>query len=232
MRFSGLIAALGLLLLVLSVITLSLALVLSFAISIGWFLTLFLPFTLFEGSVLGLMATIVVAIFWYNILNTDTGFGLGQFDDDEYEYEEEFDDYKHIPTSQFYKTATDKTWDAWLRHQLADDIYIEFQDVPQTVTPMNDAQIRALAIRLADITMSILQAKTTRAKQLKVSMTGLKKQMKKMGQQPYDDDILKVATSAVNADIEYYYDEILLVVRSKLWNSACDMFENSNIKIF
>ncbi len=216
----------GLILLILIIAVVSISLVLGFAIGVGWIITLILPFTLFEASLLALITSIVVGTFWNNILNPSSRFGFNPFDDDEeedeYEYEE---DFKHIPTTRFYNTPTDKTWDAWLNHQLADAIYIEFQETPHAAGLTNDTQQQELAIRLAEIAMSILKAKNSRAKQLTVSMSALKKQMTKRGQRPYDDDILRVATTAINADLDYYYDELIPIVHAKRWQSPCDIFD-------
>ena len=61
----------GILLLVLLIVVVSLALVLGIAIGIGWVLTLILPFTLFEGSLLGIIASIIVGSFnASHIINT------------------------------------------------------------------------------------------------------------------------------------------------------------------
>ena len=222
MRFSGIFALIGLLLLILAIVIISLALVLGFAVGIGWLLTLILPFNLFEASLLGLIASVIVGTFWYNILNSSPEFGFGQNDDeDEDEYEDEYDT---IPASRFYKTNANKTWEAWVRFQIANSIYVEFQDAPQPVAPMGEKQLQELAIRLADVTIPLLKAKTARAKQLRVTIAALKKQMNKMGQRPYDDNSLRLATMAINEDLDYHYEDIITVIRSKLWNTSCDLF--------
>ena len=45
-----------------------------------------------------------------------------------------------------------------------------------------------------------------------------------MGQRPYDEDILKLATTAINDELDYHYEDIVTVIRSKLWNEAHDAF--------
>ena len=214
---------LGILLLVLAVVCISLALSLGFAIGIGWLLTLFLPFSLFEGSLLGLIASVIVGTFWYNFLQSvPTGFKQDNYDEDEYDYDE---DYEQIPASRFYKTEADKTWEAWFRFQIANGIYVEFQDSEQPVAPMGEKQLQELAIRLADITISLLKSKSPRAKQLKLTETALKREMNKMGQRPYDDDILELAVMAINEELDFHYEDIIMVIRSKMWNEPYDMYD-------
>jgi hypothetical protein len=215
--FRRIIVLLGILLLVLIVVLASMSLALGFAVGVGWLLTLILPFTLFEASLLGLIASVIVGTFWYNFLSsTVPGFGPGgeAYDYDDYDDE---DDYNQIPASRFYQTEADKTWEAWFRYQIANGIYIEFQDSPQPVAPMGDKQLQELAIRLADLTITLLKAKSKRAKELKITIAALKRQMNKMGQRPYDDNILKLAVAAINEELNYNYEDLIAVIHSKLW---------------
>lgn len=221
--FLRIMAILGLLLLILAVVIISLVLVLGFAIGIGWLLTLFLPFNLFEASLLGLIASVIVGTFWYNFLQSvPVGLKQGEYDydEDEYDYDE---DYEQIPASRFYKTEADKTWEAWFRFQIANGIYVEFQDSEQPVAPMGEKQLQELAIRLADMTISLLKSKSPRAKQLKITVAALKRQMNKMGQRPYDDDILELAAIAINDELDFHYEDVMMVIRSKMWNKPYDM---------
>jgi hypothetical protein len=195
------------------------AVMLGFAMGIGWLLTLFLPFDLFQASLLALITAAITLAFWRNFLLSLLGFG----DEDEYmeddsDFYEEDDDYNQIPETRFFKRSGDKTWEAWLRYHIANGIYMEFQDSPQPVTQMGDKQQQELAIRLADLAVSFLKAKNTRAKKLKITIPALKQQMGKMGQRPYDDDILQLATLAINDELNYHYDEVIAVIRSRLWN--------------
>ena len=201
-------------------VLLSMALVLGFAIGIGWVMTLFLPFSLFEASLLALIASIVVGTSWYNLI----GSSLGLNPDDDYYYDEE-DELDQIPPNRFYKSRADRTWEAWLRHHLANNIYYEFQDAPQPIAPMGKKQMQELAIRLADLSVEVLKAKTARAKRLSVTIPTLKKQMSKIGQRPYDDDILNLAIMAINDELVYHQEELLRVARAKLWKQPYDGFE-------
>jgi hypothetical protein len=189
---------------------------------IGWILTLFLPFTLFEGTLLGLIASVIVGTFWNTILNIIPPFEREDYEDFD---EEDEDDYDTIPPSRFFKTNKEQTWEAWLRFTIANRVYIEFQDWPQPVSMMSSKQQQELAIRLADITLSLLKAKTARAKQLRVTMNTLKREMGKLGQRPYDNDILRLAIGAINEELDYHHEEIIAIIHEKSWNKPHPLAE-------
>jgi hypothetical protein len=75
------------------------------------------------------------------------------------------------------------------------------------------------------MSVDILKAKSVRAKRLNISAATLKKQMNKIGQRPYDDDILGLAAIAINAEVSYHYEELLRVIHTKLWSHPYDGFE-------
>ncbi len=210
--------------LVILVTIVGLALVLGISMGLGWLLTLFLPFTLFEASLLAMGACVVVGAFWYNVVRSLSDFALGPSSYPPYEDEEDLG-YDEIPASQFYKSKSGKTWEAWFRYQIANDIYMEFQDAPNRVAPMGQKQLQALAIRLSDLAVSMLKAKTARTKQLRITKNALRQQMKKVGQQPYDDDILSLALTGINENVDYYYEELIKVIQDKAWDKPTDMFE-------
>ena len=219
MKVSGITATISLLLLVIVVGTLSLTLTLGVGIGVGWVLTLFLPFSLFEASLLGLIASVIVGAFWYNILSTMPSFGSDEFD--EFEDEEYYDP---IPVSRFFKSETDKTWEAWVRYQLANDIYAEFQEQSHPIVSKGEKQAQELAIRLADVVIPLLKTKSPKVKRLNVNLATVKRQMNKMGQRPYDDDLLHPAIMAVNWNLDYNYENVMRINREKLWNAPCDLF--------
>jgi hypothetical protein len=210
--------------LVIVVTLIGLALVLGISMGLGWLLTLFLPFTLFEASLLAMGACVIVGALWYNVIRS-----LSDFAPDLYPHtpdkDEEYSEYDEIPASQFYKTKSGKTWEAWFRYQIANDIYMEFQDAPNRVAPMGQKQLQALAIRLSELAISMLKAKTARTKKLRVTKNALRQQMVKIGQQPYDDDILSLALAGINENVDFYYEDLIEVIRDKAWDKPTDMFE-------
>lgn len=205
-------------------VLLTMAIVLGFAMGVGWLMTLFLPFTLFEASLLAIIASVVTGSFWYNFMGSLLGLNGEPLDTDE-EFFDEQADYEEIPPNRFFKSGVNKTWEAWLRYHLANSIYIEFQQSPQPVAPIGPKQMQELSIRLADLSIDLLKNKTARAKRLRVTSTALKKQMSKIGQHPYDDHILNLAAMAVNGELSYHHDELLPVVRTKQWQRPYDGFE-------
>jgi hypothetical protein len=163
-----------------------------------------------------------VGTFWFNILNLPAEFNLKQYSDDD-----EFDDdeYNYIAAPRFYKSNAEKTWEAWIRFQLANSIYVEFQESPSPVAQTGEKQLQELAIRLTDIAIPIIKAKSPRSKKISVSLSAMKKQMTKINQRPYDDKILKLAIAAINEDLDYHYQDVMDVIRAKLWNTPCDLFD-------
>jgi len=197
------------------------AAVLAWAIGIGWILTQFLPFTLFEGSLLGLISAAMVIFGIYRLFSSGAPSPFSDYDDDD-DIFDILDEYDSIPESRFYKNEADKTWEAWTRHEIANGVYQEMQEEPSTFGSMGERQLQELAIRLADIGIATLKKKA-KNRSLKVTIANLRSQMNRMKQRPYDDDILEVAVEAINDELEY--EETIDVIRDKLWNEPCDMFD-------
>jgi hypothetical protein len=199
----------------------SLAVVIGWSLGVGWVLTQLTDFTLFEGTLVGLLASFMAALIWRNILRAIPGFGYDE-DNGEFEPEEEEDEFAEIPATKFYKNEEDKTWEAWFRYEIANSIFLEFQESPQPVAPMGEKQLQELAIRLADIAVSIFKRKKSRPKT--ITQTALKQEMAQMGQRPYDDTILMLAVDAINEELNYN-EEIGEVIAAKLWDKPTDMFD-------
>ena len=207
-----------LLILIIIVIVISFALVLGVALGVGWILTLFLPFSLFEATLLGMIAAIAICTAWYNILRSVEPFGF----DEEYE-EPGLEDPDEIPPSRFYRTDADRTWENWFRYILANVTYDDFLDLGG-FAQMNDRQLQELSIRLTDAAIAALKVKSSRTKRLRVTKGMLKHEMTKMGQQPYDDEILDTAISAINDELGDLQEDLRDVIRGKLWNEPMDMY--------
>ena len=131
--------------------------------------------------------------------------------------------FNQLPVTRFYKTADEKTWDAWLRYQIADDIYFDLQAMPTPVGQLDDRRIQELAIRLSEIGLAALRSKPAHAKDLHLTKTAFKRQMNKMGQQAYDDDSLNVALDAINSNVDYFDEELRAVIRERAWEMPTAM---------
>ncbi len=97
----------------------SFALVIGVSLGIGWLLTLVLPFSLFEGTIVGVFAAIATLTVWRSLLEflSDDGF-LEEVDDDE----------EAISKSRFWERREERTWENWLRYVLANAVYEELID--------------------------------------------------------------------------------------------------------
>jgi hypothetical protein len=210
-----------LIILVIVVLVISFALVIGVALGIGWLLTLFLPFSLFEATLLGMIAAVATLTLWRNILSPIPDFGFGEEEEEEEEAEPDTDE---IPLSRFCKTDADRTWENWFRYLIANTIYEDFLDSPGVIAQMNDRQVQELSIRLTDAAIAALKVKSPRTKRFRVTTGMLKHEMTKMGQRPYDDDILDTAVSAINDELVSSQEELREVIRGKLWDEPADIF--------
>jgi len=203
--------------LIILVVVISFAIVFGAALGVGWVLARFLPFSLFEATLLSMIATMIIWTVWRNILSSVRDFGP---DVDEEEPEWGLDE---IPPSRFYRTDADRTWENWFRYILANATYEDFLNSGWTAQ-MNEGQLKELSIRLTDAAIAGLKAKSSRTKRLRVSKGMLKNEITKMGQKPYDDDILDTAVSAINDELGSLQEELRDVIRGRLWNEPVDMF--------
>lgn len=196
-------------------------------VSLGaaWLLRLFLSLSLFESALLGF---IFAAGAIYLLLTVGSAIGppapaWRPRSNAAYPIEEdEGREYKQIAPARFYDSPAERTWQAFLSYEIANDIYMDLQDAPSVTSPMNDSQVQELSIRLAQIGMAILKRKTPRARDLSVNLSALKREMQRMGQRPYDDDILRVAVDGINANVDYYADELYEIIRTQGWNRPAE----------
>jgi hypothetical protein len=199
------------------VVTISLALFIGLSLGIGWILTLFLPFSLFEATLLGMLAAVVTGLVWYSVFRS---LAVSEFIEDKDESEPD-----EIPESRFWESPVDRTWKNWFRYVLANSVYEDLLDSPPSgLAMMKEKQLQELSIRLADTALGGLEAKSPRTKQLRVSKGMLKQQLIKMGQQPYDDDILDAAVAAMNVDLRYLDEPLRKVIRERLWDEPKEVF--------
>lgn len=209
-----------LLILIIIVLVISFALVFGVALAVGWILTLFLPFSLFEATLLGTITAIVTGVIWYNILRLAGVFNFYE----EYEEEEAEPDLDEIPMSRFCRTDADRTWENWFRYVIANTIYEDFLDSPGLIPQMNERQLQELSIRLTEAAIAALKRKSPRTKRVRMTKGMLKHEMTRMGQQPYDDDILDTAVSAINVELVSSQEELREVIRERSWDEHVDVF--------
>jgi hypothetical protein len=202
--------------LIVAVAVISFALVLGLSLGIGWALTLFLPFSLFEATLVGGLAAGITIAIWRTILYAAPPFPL--------ESEPVEDEPDSIPESRFWRTGEDRTWENWFRYTFANTIYDDILDAPRWPTQMNETQLQETAIHLADITVDGLKTKSPRTKRLSVTKGLLKQDMLKIGHPLYDDHILTAATAAINEELISLDEELREVMREGLWDEPAEVW--------
>ncbi len=194
-------------------VIISFALVLGIFLFFGWLLTLFLPFSLFEGALISMIACLVTGSLWQTIWR----FGAsGEEDKNDFEADE-------IPVSRFWSTSADRTWENWLRYIIANSVYEDLIESPHWVEVTDDLQ--DLSIGLADAALEILKAKSPRSTRLRVSKGGLKHEMVKMGHPVYQDDLLNLSVSSVNAVLMPMERLLRQIVREQSWDEPAGVPE-------
>lgn len=135
--------------------------------------------------------------------------------------------YHTIPAERFYHSEAERTWEAWLRSELANDIYIEFQEKPNTVSNLNSVQIQDLAIRMADAGLNIIKRETGRARRLKTSLKDLRQELNEMGQRHYEDAVLRLALAAINMNMNFFGDKLRELIGTQRWNQPTTSAEQA-----
>ncbi len=196
------------------IVIISLALVLGIFLLIGWLLTLFLPFSLFEGALLSMIASLIIGIIY-----TIVRFGASGEEDEHDVVEDE------IPGDRFWNTPAERTWENWFRYIIANSVYEDLTDLPHWEEVMGEADLQSLCIGLADASLEILKAKSPRATRMRVSKGSLKHEMVKMGHPAYQDGILNPAVAAVNVALMPVEGLLRQIVREQTWDEPAGVPE-------
>lgn len=198
------------------------------ALLFGGLLKTFLPFTLFEATILSTLFA-AVTVYWFSrILTAVAPPEVWQQPVSEQREEDEERNYQTIAKSRFYREAEERTWEAWLRAELANDIYVEFQDAPDTVNNLSDPQAQEMSIRLADAAINILKRRTNRARRLAVTLADFQRELQRIGQRAYNDEMLNLVLSATNMNLHYYANILKNVIYNRRWNEPATVPEESD----
>jgi hypothetical protein len=185
------------------------AVILAWSIGIGWLLALFLPFALFEASLLVMVASAAISALGIRLLMTVPTPGPYPDIDESFE--------PAISSDRFYPRNGQVTSEAWFRYEMANDVYWDLTDTDSINNSMGETEMKELAIRLTDVAVEMLKGRTNRSPRINVTKNQLTQQMKKMGLRPYDDDILEAAAEA--ASVRLSYDEMMSdIVLEKSWD--------------
>ena len=212
-----------LVLIFLVVFGLGFAIVGGLAIALGHLLMRFSSFSLFEATLLSVLFAAITISLIVGVIRALTPSGPSSWfaaDDNDGKALDEI--YDRIPTSRFYKTPSDMTWEAWLRSEIANDIYMEFQEDGNAVSYLNVSQAQELAIRLSGLAISILKRKKASSNNLAISKAALRQELTRTKQKPYGDRIMELALDAINMNVDYYNSDLVEIIRGKKWNELAD----------
>jgi hypothetical protein len=198
------------------------------ALLFGRLLQSFLPFTLFEATLLSTLFA-AVTVYWFGrILLAIAPSELWKQPVNEPVEDAEERNYQTIAKSRFYEQAEERTWEAWLRAEIANDIYVEFQDAPDAITHLSDTQAQEQAIRLADTAINILKRRTSRARRLAVTLADFQRELQRIGQRAYNDEVLQLVLAATNMNLHYYANILKNVIYNRRWNEPATIPEESD----
>ncbi len=198
------------------------AVILAVEMTLGWLLTLFLPLTLFEGTLLCLLTTAFLAAFWDKVFDGARGFSPADDldaldgatvipDDDDME--------EFIPETRFWILNSDRTWENWLRYLFANLIY---KDFVETVSTLEEDEWETAAIALAGASVEAVKQKTSSVKNFRISRNGLKQAAVKLKILSYNNDVLDIAVMSVNDELPVLKSKLQRVKKDNLWKEMID----------
>lgn len=206
--------------------TISIALVISISMGIGWVLTLFLPFSLFENTLLSMFACLTAWIIWNQLFNTAATYiprnEEEDWDDDNEEDDDEDEDWDHeeeIPQSRFWQTPAERTWENWFRYVIANAVYDRLMYLRGS---RNEDRRQELSIHLSDAAIRALKANPPNARRMSLSRNRLKQEMLKKGQHPPENPIIVAAASAINIEFMHMEEDLRKVAKNHLWEKLAD----------
>jgi len=209
-----------LLMLFVVLILISFALIVGISVGIGWALTRVLPFSLFQGTAVGMLAALATWMIWRRIIESSPGPVIaGETGDEDEEEEEE----REIPESKFWNRKGERTWENWFRYVLANAIYDELDDSWDGVEDMDERTLQEQAIRLADAALEGLKRKPVYTRRVRIAPDTLKHELTRMGQFPYPQKVLKMAADAVSAELMEWGDEVREVISERSWGEPADV---------
>lgn len=226
MRFLTSIVGLALLAgLILLIAAIALTVVLAFGLGLGWLLSRLFGFTLFEGSVLALMAGAITAggaiIFLRGPSPSGSARSSGVGSDDE----DDDEGFIVIPPGRFTATSG-RSFQTWCEYELSNAIYLAFQHEPKQVAFMNASQQQELAIRLGQSAVAVLKGKSPRGSSLQITRAQIERQLRQTGQMPYDDALMEIAVGAVNEAVALNDHDYEHIIKMRLWNQPSDWWED------
>jgi hypothetical protein len=195
-------------------VLLILAAVIGVSVGLGWILTLILPFSLFEATLLSLLAGAVTGVLVNQAFRAPSG----------YEPEDVDSAVDGIPPTLFYESEEDKTWENFFRYTFAEGIYVDLLTSPRWAGSMSVQHLQELSVQLADAAVAVLKKKSPRAERMRIGYAVLKMELDEPGRPSYDEDLLDLAVLSVNLELSYLADVLETVIKDRLWDQRTDSY--------
>ena len=191
------------------------AVVIAWALGLGWLLSLIVPFSWFEAALLSLIASFLVGYMALRILLSTPPFPAAN----DYAPSSTYVIDETIPLERFAANEAEISDEIWFRFEMSNHIYGNLLDMDREL-PMGAAQQKELAIRLTDIAIAVLKGRkpSRRNRQVRITVAQMQKELNAIGQQPYDTDILETAVATVNTRLSSDED-MADVVLNDTWDS-------------
>ena len=192
-----------------------LLLILALAIGVGWLLQLALPFTLFEGSLLALIAGLAIAFFMiYRIPSIDNAY-----------YEDDFvfdpDGEVGIPPERFWTSSHSSSQEEWLRYELANGIYDDLFLDEKTSRRWDEKELEQVAIDLADAAIWGVKRLPMR-KKISLSKTKLTDALKNKDRWPEYHPFIDIFQPIVNNNLAIWDEVIREIKAGNMWKESMD----------
>lgn len=187
-------------------ILLMVTVILGWSMLFGWLLSMIVALSFFEGSLLVMLATFAAG---YMIFRFQTDVTSSA-------WLEEDDDFYQIAPDRFVSSSAERTWENWLRYELANAVNAQFREAGMGGETLSEQDLREIAVRIADVAVAAVRRRSPRTHPLRLTDEQLKAQMRRMELQPYDDDILAEAATGINLMLST--PMVTRVVREQLWD--------------
>lgn len=185
-------------------------LVLVWSLALGWVLTRVLPFDLFQGTLLAMLASWIGAYILFKSPSAD-----------EPAWDYPFGS-RAIPLERFLKSENDRTWETWARYELANAILFTFQQSRELGT-MDADTLESHAMQLSAPAVAILKRKSARSTKLTVTEAQLRSQVKRMELEPLDEATLRAAVEGINLALTV--EPLGFVVREQVWDQPTPLLD-------
>lgn len=198
------------------VLLLGLTAVLAIVMGLSWVLTQIIPaFSLFEAAVVIILAGVVTRALFEGIFEFFKQTSSNVLDLNTFPYED--DPQNAIVIDRFAETADEFDGEAYFRYHIANAIFNDLNDKPQTVGLNTQREIIELSIRLTDPVVSILKRRKKSVAHVAITVGAMRKELTRMELRAYDNDILETAVKSVNGELKMN-EQLRNIVNDHEWD--------------